>query len=172
MYKIAYDIIKNSTLFSFPVLRNIRNYIYSKHLNTTKIYVDQFVRIQQLHKNNESSYEIGEEMKIGAFSLIDLSGNVKIGSRVTISDGVKIFTHYHPIDGEVNWRQNPVEFTDIEIGDDVWIGANAIIIESVKKIGTGAIIGAGTTVKNDIPAMSVVAGVPAHVVRMRKITVS
>ena len=52
------------------------------------------------------------------------------------------------------------------IGDDVWIGTNAIILGGVK-VGQGAIIGAGAVVAKDVPSYAVVVGNPAKVVKYR-----
>lgn len=54
----------------------------------------------------------------------------------------------------------------IVIEDDVWIGANAIILSGVK-IGKGAIVGAGSVVTKNVPSASIVAGSPARVMKMR-----
>jgi len=53
------------------------------------------------------------------------------------------------------------------IGDDVWIGARAIIMPGVK-IGSHAIIGAASVVTRDVPPYAIVAGVPARIIRMRR----
>ena len=58
------------------------------------------------------------------------------------------------------------EFAPIEIGNDVWIGARAIILDGVR-IGDGAIVGAGAVVTKDVPDYAVVGGVPAKVLRYR-----
>ncbi len=58
------------------------------------------------------------------------------------------------------------EFKPIAIGNDVWIGARAIILDGVN-IGNGAIIGAGSVVTEDVPAYAIVTGVPARIVRYR-----
>jgi len=55
----------------------------------------------------------------------------------------------------------------IEIGNDVWVGRNAMILPSVKKIGDGAVIGAGAVVTRDVPDFAVVAGNPAVVIKYR-----
>lgn len=54
----------------------------------------------------------------------------------------------------------------VVLGNDVWVGANAIILPGVK-IGDGAIIGAGAVVTSDVPPYAIVAGVPARVLRYR-----
>ena len=55
---------------------------------------------------------------------------------------------------------------NIFIEDDVWIGANAVILGDVR-IGKGAIIGAGAVVTRDVPSMAIVAGVPARTIKFR-----
>ncbi|HDZ8876661.1 hypothetical protein J4G66_16215 [Aeromonas dhakensis] len=54
----------------------------------------------------------------------------------------------------------------IKIGNDVWIGANAIILPGVT-IGDGAVVGAGAVVTRDVPDYAIVVGVPAKVIRQR-----
>lgn len=56
--------------------------------------------------------------------------------------------------------------TKVEIGNDVWIGANVIITKSIK-IGNGAVIAAGSIVTKDVDAFSIVGGVPAKKLKMR-----
>jgi acetyltransferase-like isoleucine patch superfamily enzyme len=57
--------------------------------------------------------------------------------------------------------------TDLVIGNDVFIGHNAIILPSVKEIGDGAVIGAGSVLHSSVPPYAVVTGNPARVVRFR-----
>lgn len=58
------------------------------------------------------------------------------------------------------------EVADIKIGNDVWIGARAVILDGVT-IGNGAIVGAGAVVTKDVPDYAVVGGVPARLIRYR-----
>jgi serine acetyltransferase len=64
-------------------------------------------------------------------------------------------------------REERRKRTRIEIGNDVWIGQNAIILSGVNKIGDGAVIGAGSIVTKDVPDFAIVAGNPAKVIRCR-----
>ena len=54
-----------------------------------------------------------------------------------------------------------------EIGNDVWVGHNVVILPGCKKVGNGAVIGAGSIVTHDVPPYSIVAGNPAKVINMR-----
>ncbi|EPZ37468.1 transferase hexapeptide repeat containing protein [Anoxybacillus ayderensis] len=54
----------------------------------------------------------------------------------------------------------------MSIGNDVWIGANSIVLDGVK-IGDGAIVAAGAVVTKDVPDYAIVGGVPARVIRYR-----
>ena len=61
-----------------------------------------------------------------------------------------------------DWRRSRC----VEIGHDVWIG-HGVVVLSRRKIGTGAVIGAGSVVTKDVPPYAVVAGNPARLIRMR-----
>ncbi len=63
---------------------------------------------------------------------------------------------------KVHTKRNP----DILIGNDVWIGANVLIMPGVK-IGNGVIIGAGAVVIKDIPDYAIAVGIPAKVIKYR-----
>ena len=62
----------------------------------------------------------------------------------------------------------PMPDTPLEIMEDVWIGARAIILPGCKHIGAHSIIGAGAVVTKDVPEYAIVGGNPARVIRMRK----
>ena len=83
-----------------------------------------------------------------------------IGEDVAISKGVII----RDSDNHLINNQNENITKPIEIGDHVWIGLRAIILKGVK-IGNGAVIAAGAVVTRDVPPYSLVAGVPARVIK-------
>ena len=91
---------------------------------------------------------------------IHATQSIKIGSYVKIGDMVYIYdTDAHPVSPERPIRQKP-----IVIGHNVWIGAKSIILAGAH-IGDHAVIAAGSIVIGEVPPRSVVAGVPARVVR-------
>lgn len=168
--KILYILVRECSLFGLPILRKIRNWIYERHLSAPRINVGSRVRIQQLHENPSSKFRIGKDLHISNDCLLDLSGNITVGDRVTLSEAAKVFTHSHQIDGVgQDWRQGAISFSTLTIGDDVWIGANAVVLSSVSSIGAGAVIAAGAVVRTDVPAGAVVGGVPSKLIRMREI---
>jgi maltose O-acetyltransferase len=89
---------------------------------------------------------------------------VRIGDDTLFGPGVQILTPLHPLDHELRRRQ---EFgKPIEIGADVWVGGGALILAGVR-IGSRAVIGAGSVVTRDIPDGSFAAGNPCRVIRRR-----
>ncbi|MFZ5720252.1 MAG: CatB-related O-acetyltransferase [Pseudomonadota bacterium] len=72
---------------------------------------------------------------------------------------------YDPGHGVVD--STPLDPPWIEIEDDVWVSHNATITPGCKRIGRGAIIGAGAVVTKDVPPYAIVAGMPATVIRSR-----
>ena len=67
----------------------------------------------------------------------------------------------------LNATSAPACQTNLKIGNDVWIGHNAIILPDVTEIGDGAVVGAGSVVRANVPPYAIVTGNPARVVRYR-----
>lgn len=96
-------------------------------------------------------------------TILDVA-KVKIGDNCQIAPNVSIYTAGHPIHPVS--RNSLYEFgKEITIGDNVWIGGNAIICPGVH-IGDNVVIGAGSVVTKDIPDWAVAAGNPCRVIRM------
>lgn len=87
---------------------------------------------------------------------------VTIGKNVTIASGSRITAHTTP-PITIQQKYLPATVEDIIIGDNVYIGADAIILQGVK-IGNWAVIGAGSVVTKDVPDYKIVAGNPARII--------
>lgn len=120
--------------------------------------------------------EIGNDFYIGKFSIIET--NCKIGHGVIIANNVGIVGRYDhnyskigvPVRLSPCIRDDNYDWKGVDqwtvIGDDVWIGFGAIIMSGVT-ISRGAIIAAGSVVTKDVSPYSIVAGIPARVVKQR-----
>jgi carbonic anhydrase/acetyltransferase-like protein (isoleucine patch superfamily) len=110
--------------------------------------------------------EIGEGTWIGAFTLIDGIGGLKIGRGCNISSGAQVLSHSTVRRCVTAGRHSRIDAKPTSIGDHVFVGANAVI-QMGARVGSHSIIGAGAVVleDSDIPPYSLVVGVPARVVR-------
>lgn len=114
-----------------------------------------------------SSVELGNHSGIGVNARI--CGRCIIGSDVMMGPECMIYTFNHCVD-RIDIPMNRQGFTKekpVIIEDDVWIGARVTILPGVH-IGKGSIVAAGAVVTHDVLPYSIVAGVPAKLVRMRE----
>jgi acetyltransferase-like isoleucine patch superfamily enzyme len=106
---------------------------------------------------------------VGKFSCIGPEVHVGLGkhpSRDFVSTHSFFFSPLWQVQNSLTDASFFEEFAKIKIGNDVWIGARAIILDGVT-IGDGVIVGAGAVVTKDVPDYAVVGGVPARVLRYR-----
>ena len=112
-----------------------------------------------------SKIKIGRDSLIGEYTVIRGQGGVSIGNRVYTSPFTQIIAVNHVFsDPNRSFVDQGITAQGIVIEDDVWIGASAIITDGVR-IGKGAIVAAGAVVTIDVSPHTVVAGVPAKVIR-------
>ena len=106
---------------------------------------------------------IGDYTRIGIHDTI--IGPVTIGSHVNLAQGITVTALNHNFEDK-NKRidEQGVSTKPVVIGDDVWIGANAVILPGVT-IGKHAVVAAGAVVTTDVPENTVVGGVPAKVIK-------
>ncbi|MFG5383183.1 acyltransferase [Yoonia sp. R2-816] len=102
---------------------------------------------------------IGDRVQVNKDVHLDTTGGLTLGSRVLISEGAVIYTHDHGLDPRAAPQMMPKT-----IADDAWIGMRAIIMPQCRRIGRGAVIGAGAIVVHDVPPGAIVAGNPARVI--------
>ena len=113
----------------------------------------------------------GKDISIGDNSGLGLNcrvaGPLSIGNDVMMAPNVSIYTQNHATENIYRpMRLQTAEKKKVTIGNDVWIGANAIILPGVT-VGDGAIIAAGAVVTKDVPDFAVVGGNPAKIIKTR-----
>jgi maltose O-acetyltransferase len=109
-----------------------------------------------------SNIELGERVFFNFNCVVLDVCPVRIGSFTLFGPGVQILTPMHPFNAELRRRE---EFgKPVNIGSDVWVGGAAIILPGVR-IGSRAVIGAGSVVTRDVPESVFAAGNPCRVIR-------
>ena len=116
---------------------------------------------------HEGTISIGAKSVLGQECTISAYQHVSIGRECLIADRAMMIDFDHAAsDVERPVREQGVYKRDVRIGDNVWIGYGAVILCGVT-IGDNAIVGASAVVTRDVAANTVVAGVPARVLRTR-----
>ena len=106
---------------------------------------------------------IGDYTRVGLHNTI--IGPVRIGNNVNLAQGITVTALNHNFDDTTKRiDQQGVSTKAVTINDDVWIGANAVILPGVT-IGTHSVVAAGAVVSKDVPPYTIVAGVPAKVIK-------
>jgi len=108
---------------------------------------------------------IGKDSLVGEYSVIRGQGGVHIGDRVYTSPFTQIIAVNHIFDDPNRpFIEQGITAEGIVIEDDVWLGAGAVITDGVR-VGKGAVVAAGAVVTKDVPAHTVVGGVPARQIK-------
>jgi acetyltransferase-like isoleucine patch superfamily enzyme len=106
---------------------------------------------------------IGDHTRVGLHNTI--IGPVTIGSHVNLAQGITVTALNHNFE-DTNKRidEQGISTNPVIIEDDIWIGANAVILPGVT-IGHHSVVAAGAVVTKDVPPHSLVAGVPAKIMK-------
>ena len=107
---------------------------------------------------------IGNHTKIGRYCSFAAGVCRLNGNHPTVLRAMHPY-FYNPAFGYV--QDELIDRSEIVIGNDVWVGQNAIILPNVERIGDGAVIGAGAVVTKDVPDFAIVLGNPARVIKYR-----
>lgn len=107
---------------------------------------------------------IGGNSFIGQGTIIVSKLRISIGKNCLIAENVTIRDQNHRFGAQGLIHESGFNVKEIEIGDNVWIGAKACILAGVR-IGEGSVIGAGSVVTKSLPSRIVAAGNPARVLR-------
>jgi len=109
---------------------------------------------------------IGHHTRIGLHNTV--IGPVTIGNYVNLAQGITVTALNHNFsDTSKRIDQQGVSTTPVTLGDDIWIGANAVILPGVT-IGNHSVVAAGAVVTKDVPPYTLVGGVPARIIKSLK----
>ncbi|MEH7097781.1 acyltransferase [Neobacillus vireti] len=169
--KIIYG--KGLTLKGLPI-------IYSKSGNRLSIgnnvtinssFLSNLVGLYQrtiiVTRTHEAEIHIGNNVGISG-ATIYARKSIKIGDNTMVGGNTKIIDNdFHPIDPKVRSKtpNENMQIQSIEIGENVFIGCNCLILKGTK-IGNNSVIGAGSVVTGEIPENCIAAGNPAKVLRV------
>lgn len=116
-------------------------------------------------------FDYGTNIVLGAGVFLNVNTTiidtckVYIGARTMFGPNVSLYSGCHPLDPELrNGLRGPEMGKEICIGEDCWIGGNAIVLPGVK-VGSGSVVGAGSVVTKDVLEFTVVAGNPAKKIK-------
>jgi maltose O-acetyltransferase len=140
-----------------------RTVVFKPH-DGAKIVLGDLVRIRR-HSELCGPITIGYRSRMNRNAYI--RPNVRIGDWVTLGAFVRVVTDHHEIGTVRSRRSSAVTYPEIVIENGVWIGTGATILggKNGRRIGRGAVIGAGSVVVNDVPPDTIWAGNPARQLR-------
>lgn len=151
---------------SMKIRRSLVQRLFNKdeYHNCEKLVVEQGA-----YFGNGSNFSCGKEVGLGK-NFKSLNRTVVIDDYLMMGEDVLFLGGGHKYDDTTipMSRQGSVEQTPLHIAGDVWIGARVIVLPGCKRIGHGAVVGAGSVVTKDVPDWAVVGGNPAKVLKIRK----
>lgn len=124
---------------------------------------ESFHLIPPVYSVHGINIRVGRNVFVNQNCRFDDIVGIDIGDDVMIGPGVSLITGGHPVAPAD--RRNGITSAPIVIGRNVWIGASAMILQGVT-VGDDSVVAAGAVVTKDVPPRTLVAGVPATVVRI------
>lgn len=170
---------ENSRIFKNVEIKKSVLHKYSSIGDNSVIHNSKICSYVNINRRCEIyNSEIGHRSYIGVNSIVK---SVKIGKYCSLSWNLSLGGknhNYHNVTTHPKWRYFRMdekltkikpdmgEETTCEIGNDVWIGANTIVLRNVS-VGDGAVIGAGSVISKNVPAYAIVAGNPGKIIKYR-----
>jgi len=129
---------------------------------TGKSVGEGFTLIPPFYADHGFNITVGRSVFIGPGCAFTGHAPIDIADEVMIAHGVNLIAAGHPV--EPDKRRDLITAAPIAVETNVWIGAGASVLAGVR-IGAGSVVGAGAVVTRDVPAATLVAGVPAALIR-------
>ena len=135
--------------------------------NNVSILRNTIIECTGVIRNLGEGLVIGNNVGIAQNCFIQVRGKVSIGNDVIFGPNVMIFSENHNFsDKTIPIVQQGETRLPVTIENNVWLGARSVILGGVT-IGEGSIVAAGAVVNKDVPSFSIVAGVPAKIIKSR-----
>jgi acetyltransferase-like isoleucine patch superfamily enzyme len=135
--------------------------------NNVTVAKDTIIVCTGVISNKGKGLKIGNNSSIGSQSFISCQGGVIIGSDVIMGPGVRMFAENHNFDNlQIPIRKQGENRKGILVEDNCWVGAGVCILDGVH-ISSGTVIAANSVVNKSFPPNSVLAGIPAKVIKYR-----
>lgn len=157
----------NRYLFAIKYILNCIRTWYVFHIKYPHVNYKGFVRIMSGTTFGGKNISLGHNVQFGYDCSV--STDVNIGNNVLFASHVRFMAgndHRTDIACKTIWNSPRGECKPINIGSDIWVGINAVIMGGVT-IGDGAVIAAGAVVTKDVPPCEIWGGVPAHKIKDR-----
>jgi len=156
--------------------KRVRHYCIKKIAKLENGYAYSLT-VRELYKKYYG-ISIGYGTYGGCFDVAQISYGTSFGNWCSIATNLTILRYDHPMN---DFTMHPILYdpimkfvnsfglnkNDLEVGNDVWMGKDVLILPKCHKIGNGAVIGAGSVVTKDVDPYTVVAGNPAKVIKRR-----
>jgi len=168
IYRII-QVVLGNVLLDLGPLRAIRNWGYRWMFNLGEnCVIGHRTMIGRPHNPTGGPLKIADHVRILSDVFLDYSGGVTMAEYAKISPGSQVYTHKHTVASRALKDTQPIVYSPLYVGRDAWIGGNVIVMESVQRIGDGAIIGAGSVLTKDVGDWEIWAGNPARRIGERK----
>lgn len=167
------SLIKENTILMVAKGKRFESGKNLRILDHTKIYVHEnwtigndvtiasYCAIASREAKCYGVLQLGNDVNIGDFSMLDVSDDIIVGNNVAIGPNCAIYTHDHRYqeNKQIPWHGTP-ETKPVIIGNGAWIGQGVTILAGVK-IGEGSVVAAGSVVTKDVERFCIVGGIPA-----------